>query len=215
MRKSLAGAIGYFNEQCGAEVLSHLLTDGDAAVSQAARASLEMLARPGMEPPRPGETYSSSEWAALLRELSEFRLTDPELAARLSDPVLRGNWRGNWLGEPGATAPEIIALERRIGQALPPSYRSFLAESDGFLSPDIFIPALHGTKEADWFGVRHAEWAQAYRDTYPHLGSYLQVSSAGDGAVVLLNPNVKASDGEWQTCFFANWIPGARVHASF
>jgi hypothetical protein len=32
---------------------------------------------------------------------------------------------------------------------------------------------------------------------------------------MLLNPRVKASNGEWQTYFFANWIPGATVHTTF
>ena len=162
VRKSLAVAIGYFNEQSGAEVLSRLLTDDDAAVSKAAQVSLLMLTKPGKEVPRSVETYGSSEWAALLKELSEFRF-----------------------------------------------------ESNGFLAPDIFIPELYGTEAVDWLRVRHAEWAQAYRETYPHLGSCLQVSAARDGAVILLNHNGKANDGEWETYFFANWIPGARVHSSF
>ena len=67
----------------------------------------------------------------------------------------------------------------------------------------------------DWFRVRHADWAQAYRDTYPHLNSCLQVSATWDGAVILLNPNVKSTEGEWQTYFFASWIPGAIAHDSF
>src|SRR5215471_13497154 len=53
-----------------------------------------------------------------------------------------------------------------------------------------------------------------YRETYPHLGSCLQVSELGD-AVVLLKPSVEANEGEWQAYFFANWIPGARVYKSF
>ena len=31
----------------------------------------------------------------------------------------------------------------------------------------------------------------------------------GDGAVVLLNPKVVTPEGEWETWFFANWLPGA------
>jgi hypothetical protein len=41
------------------------------------------------------------------------------------------------------------------------------------------------------------------------------VSATRDGAVILLNPRVKSTEGEWQTYFFANWIPGATVHDSF
>src|SRR5262249_17846132 len=94
-------------------------------------------------------------------------------------------------------------------------YRSFLTESNGFFAPDVFIPELHGTEAVEWFRVKHADWAQAYRDTYPHFGSCLQVSAVGDGAVILLNPKVKTNNGEWQTYFLANWMAGARAHVSF
>ena len=211
VRKSLAVAIGYFNELSGAEILSRMLIDADAVVSKAAQISLEMLKNPGVKISQSGKTYDSSEWAALLTELSDLRLTDPQLLARLSGAGISRSR----LWETGATASQITALEQRIGRSLPPSYRSFLTESNGFEAPDIFIPQLYSTEAVDWFRVRHADWAQAYRDTYPHLNSCLQVSATGDGAVILLNPKVKSTEGEWQTYFFANWIPGATVHDSF
>ena len=40
-------------------------------------------------------------------------------------------------------------------------------------------------------------------------------SAIGDAAVILLNPKVISADGEWQTYFLANWIPGARPYRSF
>jgi len=211
VRKSLAVAIGYFNERSGAEILSRMLADDDAAVSTAAQISLELLRNPGMKIPQSEKTYGSCEWAALLKELSELRITDPQLLARLS----AGGTSRSWLWETGATESQITALEQRIGRSLPPSYRSFLAESNGFQAPDIFIPQLYSTEAVDWFRIRHADWAQAYRDTYPHLNSCLQVSATRDGAVILLNPRVKSTEGEWQTYFFASWIPGATVHDSF
>jgi hypothetical protein len=88
-------------------------------------------------------------------------------------------------------------------------------ESNGFERWSSFLQRLYGTGEVDWFRVRNSSWADAYRDTYPNLGSCLQVSDVGDGAVVLLYPDVIAPDGEWQTYFFANWIPGARTFDSF
>ena len=56
---------------------------------------------------------------------------------------------------------------------------------------------------------------EAYRETYPNLASCLQISDVGDSAVVLLNPDAVSPDGEWQTYFFASWIPGARGYRSF
>jgi len=210
VRKSLAAAIGYFQEQAGDGILSRLLTDEDAAVAQAARRSVELVRNPGTEITASGDPSNLSEWMALLEELSAFRLTDSRLLARLSG----GGIAKSWLGEPGAAESQITTLEQRIGRRLPPSYRSFLMASNGFLAPDTFISGLYGTESVDWFRVRHADWAHAYRDTYPHLGSCLQVSEVGD-AVILLNPSVEANEGEWQAYFFANWIPGARAYKSF
>jgi hypothetical protein len=125
------------------------------------------------------------------------RLTDGQLLARLSGAGISRSW----LGDTGATESQISALEQRIARSLPPSYRAFLTESNVFQAPDVFIPQVYSAEAVDW--VRHADWAQAFRDTYPHLDSCLQVSAVGDRAVILLNPNVGP---EWQTYFFANWI---------
>jgi hypothetical protein len=61
-----------------------MLIDADALVSKAAQISLEMLKNPGVKISQSGKTYGSCEWGALLKELSELRLTDPQLLARLS-----------------------------------------------------------------------------------------------------------------------------------
>ena len=146
-----------------------------------------------------------------MKELSEFRLRDPEVAKQAG--VERS--RAGWLGETGAAETKIQGLEQRLGRRLPSSYRAFLLESNGFQQQSAFIHQLYGTGEVDWFHVHHADWADAYRETYPDLGACLQVSAEGDSAVVLLNPKVISSDGEWQAYFFANWIPGARPFRSF
>lgn len=150
-------------------------------------------------------------WRPLLEELSAFRLTDPLVTAKLS----RERIQSGWLGEPGAGEAQIQALEHRVGRTLPPSYRAFLATSDGFLYQSTFISKMYGAADVEWFRVHNADWVAAYRDTYPDLGACLQVSAVGDAAVVLLNPGVVAADGEWQTYFFANWVPGAREYRSF
>lgn len=54
-----------------------------------------------------------------------------------------------------------------------------------------------------------------FRFRYAHLRSCLQISEAGDSAVLLLNPEVVDSDEEWEAWFFANWLPGAAIHGSF
>jgi cell wall assembly regulator SMI1 len=139
-----------------------------------------------------------------------------------------------WLGEPGATEEMIDATERRLGVPLPPSYRQFLAESNGFRQLSPFIWKLFGTAQVDWFRQRNTEWIEAYQiadDISPeehrhatldsglwraaYLWSCLQISEEGDSAVVLLNPEVVTPEGEWEAWFFANWVPGVERYRSF
>ncbi|MBZ5619478.1 MAG: HEAT repeat domain-containing protein [Acidobacteriia bacterium] len=212
VRKSLAASLGWYREQRGAEILKRLLDDKDAGVARQAMESLSQLGMPGApESTIVPVSAGDFQWKPLLKELSEFRLSDSRVASTLPEQKVKAGW----LGEPGATEAQIPVLERRIGRRLPPSYGAFLAESNGFQQQSSFIGKLYGTDEVDWFHVRNADWAKAYRDTYPKLGSCLQISAAGDSAVVLLNPAVISTDGEWETYFFANWIPGARPYRSF
>ena len=43
----------------------------------------------------------------------------------------------------------------------------------------------------------------------------LEISDTGDAAILLLNPQVITTDGEWEAWFFSNWNPGARRYPSF
>lgn len=87
-------------------------------------------------------------WEPFLKELSEFRLSDPRVAAAVPEQKVQDNW----LGEPSASEQQIAALEGRLSRPLPPSYRSFLAASNGFQQQSPFIHRLYGADEADWFG---------------------------------------------------------------
>jgi cell wall assembly regulator SMI1 len=166
----------------------------------------------------------------LLMEISREQLRDPRIRAETAeDKVVAG-----WLGEPGATVDEISSAEQRLGMRLPPSYRAFLALSNGFNDVGPFIYRLYKAPEIEWFRVRNQDWIDAYQkgeDVSPeehlahpedsvrfraaYLSSCLQISEEGDSAVVLLNPEVVNSEGEWETWFFANWYPGAERFPSF
>jgi SMI1 / KNR4 family (SUKH-1) len=127
-----------------------------------------------------------------------------------------------------------IVAEQRLAARLPPSYRAFLEETNGFDHVGGFIDRLYGVADIAWFRVRHQDWIDAYQvedDISPeehlagatdctrfraaYLSSCLQVSEEGDSAVVLLNPAVVTEEGEWETWFFANWNPGAIRYPSF
>ena len=171
-----------------------------------------------------------ADFRTLLAEISREQLSDPDVVAATSDDKIAAGW----LGEPGATEEEISSAERRLGIRLPPSYRVFLAVSNGFNDIGPFIYKLYSSEEIDWFRVRNQSWVDAYQtgdDITPeahlaspddcvrfrraYLSSCLQISETGDSAVVLLNPEVVNEEGEWETWFFANWNPGATRHSSF
>jgi cell wall assembly regulator SMI1 len=166
----------------------------------------------------------------LLTDISREQLAN----SRIAETVREDKAPAGWLGEPGATEAEITAAEQRLGIRLPPSYRAFLAETNGFDHIGSFIYRLYSAAEIDWFRVRNQDWIEAYQigDDISHeehlanpedsvrfrtayLSSCLQISEEGDSAVVLLNPEVVNGEGEWEAWFFANWSPGARRYPSF
>ena len=146
-----------------------------------------------------------------------------------------------WPGNPAASEKELLKAEGRLKTTLPPSYRAFLSASNGWRNASRAVPILRPVEKIRWFKREHREWVQAYLDpiqgTEPllpaeqdyfnyahedsvnfdvkHLGHTLCVSDEGDSAVLLLNPMVVWSDGEWETWFFANWLPGATRYHSF
>lgn len=110
------------------------------------------------------ETLKSA-WNALLQQWSTAALSS-EFADALPDEVRQTGW----LGFPSATEEQIVATEQRLGTTLPPSYRAFLAVSNGwrFL---LWTPS--SLKEQNWlhgevnhlFKISHVTWL---KDSGPH-----------------------------------------------
>ncbi len=175
------------------------------------------------------------DWKAWLTEWNRQLLAsyDPrEYNAFVAPAVTAQVIASGWLGFPGATEQQLAALEGRLGTPLPPSYRSFLQASNGFLQPGVIVPRLLGTDEVDWFRVAHQEtiddWTpgagpgQVELASGPdgferYLPSTLQVSALErvGTAVYLLNPKVVDGDGEWEAFYFAHWVPGVNRYPSF
>jgi hypothetical protein len=141
-----------------------------------------------------------------------------------------------WLGYPGASEDEIAAVEKRLGRTLPPSYRSFLKASNGWMQTGHFIDDLWPVDQLEWhrnFDPQSiAIWSESdswddlpyerrgsYRIAevrdFKSLASTLQISDRGDAAILLLNPERVGADGEWEAWFMASWIPGAYRFPSF
>jgi hypothetical protein len=148
---------------------------------------------------------------------------------------------GEWPGKTGASEEQLLKAEGRLKIKLPPSYRAFLAASNGWQNASREVPVLKPIEKIRWFKREHREWVQAYLDPMQgrdailpaeqdyfnyaegdtvnfdvkHLAQTLCISEVGDSAVLLLNPMVIWPDGEWEAWLFANWLPGACRYRSF
>jgi SMI1 / KNR4 family (SUKH-1) len=173
-------------------------------------------------------------WRPLLEHWGEEILaSDAAYRQSLPEEVVTSGW----LGYPGATEEEIAAAEQRLGTRLPPSYREFLAVTNGWRRTTPFIDRLWSVEEIEWFPVRHQEWiadwrqgveayerSQAATSSPPaepdrlldELASVLDISDVGDVAIYVLNPTtVTIPEGEWEAWFFSNWNPGAVRYRTF
>lgn len=179
---------------------------------------------------------TESEWKTFLEEYNRELLAYEEIVEVLSRDVIRAGR----LGYAAATVREVVETEKRLNTRLPPSYRAFLKTSNGWRFPSISIFDLLSADKLAWFHERNQDWIDAYVGPAPellpisnkeyfvygakqdcvnfrreYLQTTLQISEVRDGAVVLLNPKVVTPDGEWETWFFANWLPGAVRYRSF
>jgi hypothetical protein len=169
---------------------------------------------------------TKEEWSIWLAQFSA------ELIARvdLSRPdafrhpaVTAERVASGWLGEAGLDEVELARIETSLGVVLPPSYRAFLAASNGFLLPGLIVPRLLGGGELAWYRAVDpttvAIWAESATPGSPEsrLGDCLLISQrelVGTG-VFLLDPSARPADNEWDAVYLAHWIPGADSYRDF
>lgn len=168
-----------------------------------------------------------------------------ELRAALAAPCL-GHVRSDIAGRdslryPPASEEEIAALEARLGDRLPPTYKEFLRASNGWfqVAMDAESGRFWSTGEVQWFRDQAPWWIQSWTEGIPeiqvpddqyyvygrsqdpvhmrpqYLHSALAISEDVDAAVYLLNPAVRSASGEWEAWYFGNELPGANRYRSF
>jgi hypothetical protein len=98
------------------------------------------------------------KWRQFLKQVSRDLLEDISIREDLPDDVIAAGW----LGYNGASEIEIVALENRLGKRLPPSYRTFLAETNGWRNCGPFIYKLWPCSDVRWFQDRNQDWIDAY-----------------------------------------------------
>ncbi len=179
---------------------------------------------------------NESSWKTFLTEYNRELLSYEEVVERLSPELIKA---AN-LGYAGATEEEIVAAEKHLVANLPRSFRAFLKVSNGWRFPSVSIFNLLPATRIAWFQEENQAWIDTYVHTASesppisdeeyfvyggnqdsvnfraeYLQTALQISEVGDSGVVLLNPKVVTPAGEWETWFFANWLPGAQRYRSF
>jgi hypothetical protein len=173
------------------------------------------------------------DWESWLQNWNRELLArfDPTERNAFVDPrVTPAVLASGWLGFPGVSKGQLTELEARLGMVLPPSYRSFLQVSNGFLQPGVIVPRLLPINEVAWLrdvdpdtiaiwteGLSHTEGPADLDSFEQYLPTALQVSARETvgTAMYLLNPGVTNGEGEWEAFFFAHWVPGVRRFASF
>ncbi|MFI0242630.1 SMI1/KNR4 family protein [Streptomyces sp. NPDC016845] len=121
------------------------------------------------------------------------------------------------LGSPGADEAAITALEQRLGQRLPPSYREFLAVSDGWrVEQTAGVYQLGGVADIDWSGDPFG-LSEVYEESLGDDPTEREVLLAGmwrrslrletdsDMTLALLDPGDRDENGEWAFYVYKGW----------
>lgn len=156
-------------------------------------------------------TRSVEQWRRYLAEYSAdvLRVARGDELHEVSD-VQR---TAGWLGFDGAGEGRLAALEQRLGIRLPPSYRSFLAASDGWLNIGPFMWTMRTSGDVGWLRDADTDLWEILRDVATPeetalVDRALLVSRDGDAQYWLLDPGDVSADGEWAAYVWASWYPG-------
>ncbi|HYF07753.1 MAG TPA: SMI1/KNR4 family protein, partial [Acetobacteraceae bacterium] len=123
-------------------------------------------------PPGPARVDEES-WRALLQDLADLAIADPQIRPRLTPEQVERRW----LGEPPAGEEQIAAAERRLGLRLPPSYRAFLRVTNGWHHPSSFVGMIHPVERIAPFLAENRDWAMAYVN--PAVPAWLRLIQGG------------------------------------
>ncbi|MEV0175491.1 SMI1/KNR4 family protein [Streptomyces sp. NPDC050803] len=121
------------------------------------------------------------------------------------------------LGGPGADEALIAAAEERLGRRLPPSYREFLAVSNGWhVDQTAGVYQLGGAADIGWFEdpydmtplYEENLGADPRREDVLLAGMWrraLRLETDSDMSHALLDPGDCAEDGEWALYVYKGW----------
>jgi hypothetical protein len=158
--------------------------------------------------------YGAWSWPRLLAAISK------QAIAAEPDMYTPEERRSQWIGRAGASEAAIAAAEARLRVQLPPDYLEFVRASNGLSPVASTSPRLLPIEEIDY--LRHVadpEMFDIYKgypgdDMPAAIESCILASDRDAEEMVLLIPPLTAG-AQWQTWFFAHWVPGEIRYPSF
>lgn len=149
------------------------------------------------------KTYN---WRPFLERWSADWIDSPGARGRgdVDETILRERW----LGYPAAGEDRIAELEERLGMTLPPTYRSFLATTDGWRPAGTDVSRMGAAEGVHRYGdpeglqTVHESALDEHSSEEEMLragmwGRALRLSAAPDTVEILLDPGDPDANGEW------------------
>lgn len=155
-------------------------------------------------------------WNQFLRRWSREAIAHAD-AVRLE--VTADMRASGWIGDPPASESDISNTEQRLAHALPPSYREFLAITNGWPVLSFDFGRVRPVAQLDWMAEADPglydvlcesddyEWPPDSDDGPPLANRALVLSTGTDSFLFdtgRIDPN-----GEWATTWWTSWNPGA------
>ncbi len=222
---AVTGFLGYY-QRADAEPIGYRGTSPASPGARIVAATEESLATQAA-PPITAAVVAASR----LSTVEQWRRHLAKYSAHLLRTVGRDELRdvseeqrvAGWLGFQGASEQQIAALEARLGTRLPPSYRAFLAASNGWRHLGPFMEQMRTTETADWceevdslLWEMITDYDQEEPDGPQRMERGLLISLVGDAQFWLLDPGDVSEDGEWAAYTWSSWYPGwGERHESF
>lgn len=104
---------------------------------------------------------ASSSWKVFLETYSTTLLAHEAMRKCVESQFEReGAAPSDGLGFPGASEADLTKAEERLGKRLPPSYRQFLAASNGWRMAGWNVWNPWSSHEVTWFRDCYPEWLQ-------------------------------------------------------
>jgi hypothetical protein len=163
--------------------------------------------------------YGDWHWNELLHKLSELAIVFG------GEEFSKEERQTQWIGREKASEENITATERRLKLTLPDDYKGFLRASNGLSAFPFCNPQLLAVEDIGWY--KHMEEKELYEITRtyvdeesedstiePYTERALLISYIPDEQMVWLIPPAEEAD-DWQTWFFAAWLPGEKRYPSF